>query len=502
MKRSLFMSLFLCPPVLSCFENIHDQAGSALPPATITHDKYFASSAMKYLSTLLMLVCLACTDTTEMPVDEPNTPGFQWLTAISGPGDEVTRGVTGDDQGNVYIAGSFTSSINIGSSTYRTKGMNDIFLAKLSAGGHAEWSRTFGSAGSDLAFDVDGDASGNHYVTGMFTQSMQLPGGVIVSSEAEGDVFTAKISPSGVCEWVKIGHGPGTEYGNEANLTSDGHVLIIGPTDRGITFEDIQLTNTDDQDVFVTKYTTAGNLRWAKLLAGAGRVSGRGISSDRSGNSLIAGSFSGTLSFGNQNLIVNNSSSDVFIAKLDNSGTTIWARSFGDTGDDYARGIDADADGNIYVSGVFSGTVRFDTITLTSLSGSKDIFLLKLSPQGAVVWAQSVGGPGEEEGCELEVNDSGDIFMSGSFAASMQMGSATLAAAGQRDVFICRVSTTGKVQWARAAGGTQDDVNYAITLLRRNEEVVTVGTFSGVFFQAGRSIGSAGRFDSYVSKVK
>ncbi|MCA6428947.1 MAG: hypothetical protein IM613_05880, partial [Cytophagales bacterium] len=152
--------------------------------------------------------------------------------------------------------------------------------------------------------------------------------------------------------------------------------------------------------------------------------------------------------------------------------------------------------------GVFTGTVRFDAITLTSLSGSKDIFLLKLNPQGTVLWAKSFGGPGEEEGCELEVNDAGAIFISGGFSATMQLGSATLTAAGQRDVFVSKVNTTGEVQWARAAGSTQDDVNYAITLHRGNEEVVTVGTFTGVFWQAGRSVSSAGGFDSYVSKVK
>ncbi len=455
-----------------------------------------------FVSLILCLLILSCCNKAEMPVDGQATPGFQWLTSISGPGDEVTRGVTGDAQGNTYITGSFTSSVNIGSATYGTTGMNDIFLAKLGAGGHAEWSRAFGSAGSDFAFDVDADASGNHYVTGMFKQRMQLPGGVTVSSQAEGDVFTARFSPSGTCEWVRTGRGPGTEYGNEINLTSDGHVLIIGPTDRGVTFEGVQLTNTDDQDVFVTKYSTAGNLRWAELLAGAGRVSGRGVSSDRNGNALIAGSYSGTLSVGTLNLNVNNSSVDVFVAKLDDAGTAIWARSFGSTGDDYARGIDADAVGNIYVSGVFTGTVRFDAITLTSLSGSKDVFLLKLSPQGSVLWAKSFGGPGEEEGCELEASDNGDVFISGSFSATMQLGSATLTAAGQRDVFVSKVNTTGEVQWARAAGSTQDDVTYAITLHRGNEEVVTVGTFTGVFWQAGRSVSSAGGFDSYVSKVK
>ncbi|MCA6389367.1 MAG: hypothetical protein IM604_15845, partial [Cytophagales bacterium] len=80
--------------------------------------------------------------------------------------------------------------------------------------------------------------------------------------------------------------------------------------------------------------------------------------------------------------------------------------------------------------------MRFDAITLTSLSGSKDIFLLKLNPQGTVLWAKSFGGPGEEEGCELEVNDAGAIFISGGFSATMQLGSATLTAAGQRDVFV------------------------------------------------------------------
>lgn len=465
---------------------------------------HFTFYVMKPLYILMLVMFCSCKKATETQVQpqQLTEPSFQWLRSISGPDDEVARGITNDGQGNLYITGSFASNVKLGNQFYFTNGLNDIFLTKLDANGNTVWSKTFGSPGADYAFDVDGDAAGNHYVTGMFKQTMQLPGGLSVSSLAEGDVFTAKFSSSGNCEWVKTGKGNGTEYGNEINLTTNGNVLIIGPTDQGVNFEGTQLLNTDNNDVFVNKYNNNGNLLWAKLLAGPGKVSGRGISSDRNDNTLITGSFSGTLNIGNKTLNSVGTNNDIFIGKLDVNGNAIWAKAFGNTGEDYARGIDADAEGNIYVSGIFTRTINFEGITLTSNTNTKDIFLVKLNPQGNIVWVKNYGGAGEEEGCEIEVADDGTVFITGGFSSTMSIGNKTVASLGQRDVFIAKINTGGDLQWIKTAGGTQDDVNYAISLNRTTAEVVTVGTFSGTFYQATQSIVSFAGYDSYISKLK
>jgi len=67
----------------------------------------------------------------------------------------------------------------------------------------------------------------------------------------------------------------------------------------------------------------------------------------------------------------------------------IWAKQFGGTGDDYARGIDIDASGNIYVSGVFSNSIDFDGLILTA-AGSSDIFLIKMDSNGNIIWGKKI----------------------------------------------------------------------------------------------------------------
>lgn len=179
----------------------------------------------------------------------------------------------------------------------------------------------------------------------------------------------------------------------------------------------------------------------------------------------------------------------------------IWAKQFGGIGDDYARGIDIDASGNIYVSGVFSNSIDFDGIILTA-AGSSDIFLIKIDSNGNIIWGKKIGNNGAEEGCEIEVNENGDVFITGGFSQSIILGLTNFNSIGFRDVFIAKLDSSGNFIWAKSAGSNQDDVNYAIGLNGINEDLCTIGTYSGTFTDGIHSITSIGGVDSYISKIK
>jgi Beta-propeller repeat len=90
---------------------------------------------------------------------------------------------------------------------------------------------------------------------------------------------------------------------------------------------------------------------------------GFGIAVDAAGNSYVTGYFSGTATFGgNQILPSAGSSVDIFVAKYDTSGALQWVKSAGGSGSDYGRGIAVDATGNSYVTGFFSNYATFGEI--------------------------------------------------------------------------------------------------------------------------------------------
>lgn len=433
---------------------------------------------------------------------QAQTASFEWLTSLSGANDDVVRGVCLDSLSNCYITGSFSGTTVIGGQTLTSNGATDIFVAKLNSVGDLVWAMSFGSISLDLAFDIDCEPGGVFCITGGFRQTMTIQPDITLNSTGGLDHFAAQFDPDGNCLWAATASGTASEYGNEIVVTSNGNSVVIGNTQGTMAFGSDTLPHADNTDIFLVKYDVNGNRIWSKGLPGIGDSGGRAVSSDDLENTYIAGSFEGGIQIDSVLYDpLTDAGNDIFIARFAPDGTLVWARRFGGAGDDHARGIDVDANGNCYVSGVFSNTVDLGGITLTA-SGSSDIFLLKLDDLGNSIWAKKIGDAGAEEGCEIEVDPDGDVVVSGGFSQAITLGAASFTSIGVRDVFIARLDGSGNFIWAKTAGSSQDDVNYAIGVNVMNEDVCTVGTFSDTFTDGLNAITSTGGVDSYISKIQ
>ncbi|MHB8790762.1 MAG: InlB B-repeat-containing protein [Desulfobulbaceae bacterium] len=166
-----------------------------------------------------------------------------------------------------------------------------------------------------------------------------------------------------------------------------------------------------------------GGFGWAKAMGGASTEGGDDLFVDTSGNVYITGSFEGTADFdpgpGTFNL-TSLSIRDIFISKLDSSGNFLWAKAIGgylsySTGN---SNISVDPSGNIYITSMFGGTFDFDpgagTFYLTS-AGESDIFILKLNSSGNFVWARSMGGANYDGVSGISADTSGNVYTTGSF---------------------------------------------------------------------------------------
>ena len=190
---------------------------------------------------------------------------------------------------------------------------------------------------------------------------------------------------------------------------------------------------------------------------------------DGAGNSYVTGYFQQGVTFGNTTLAVPPTSGDaeVFVAKLDAAGQFVWAVR-GNGGDAYGHGIALDAAGNVYVTGAFSNaSCAFGATVLTNAAApgrGAEVFVAKLSPSGAWLWAVRAGGAGADSGNGLAVDAGGNLYLSGTFtSALLQVGGTSLPhtvplVQGSPDVFVAKLNSSGAWQWAVAAGGTGADV--------------------------------------------
>lgn len=435
----------------------------------------FRKFSWRHFLTFLLTVLVVIVVSSEAYAQAPD---FLWAKQGSGDKNDVARGITVDNRENAIATGSFQNKVNLDGREINSAGLQDIFITKYNGKGEIVWVKQFGAQGRDFAFDiVDAKNQENSYITGLFSNTVSFDQ-FTLKDAALGDMFTAKIDSSGKVIWAKQAGGSELDGGNEVATDAEGNALVIANSYGSVNIEDVVLKHQGKQDVFIAKYSPNGKFLWARQLAGPGDERGRGIAADQQNNVVSTGEFVGSLSFGSQKVESYSNLRDVFLSKHDASGKFLWAKSFGSDGEDYGRGIGVDASGNIYFSGVFSGQVKFGNQTLNSVGGSKDIFLAKADAFGNLIWARQMGGFGPDEGCEIEVDEAGNSYISGGFSESATFESQVLKSVGFRDVFVAKYDSQGKLVWLKQAGGKGDDEDYAIAL-DSAEKVTIVGTFNG-----------------------
>ncbi len=222
-------------------------------------------------------------------------------------------------------------------------------------------------------------------------------------------------------------------------------------------------------------FAQTNNWLWAKSAVAetTGAAEGLSVSSDAAGNVFVTGLFTGsTLTFGStilSNADLTGNTCDIFIAKYDANGNILWAKSAGGTSPDYSYSVNADAGGNVYITGEFkSSTITFGSTTLTNADPSGntfDIFIAKYDANGNVLWAKSATGTSTDWSYSINSDTAGNLFITGFFFSStITFGSTTLTNSGLQNIFIAKYDANGNVLWARSAGGgTNDDESLSIS---------------------------------------
>ena len=258
------------------------------------------------------------------------------------------------------------------------------------------------------------------------------------------------------------------------------------------------MTSAGSSDIFITKLDANGNFIWAKQVTGPGVDDCFSMSADVQGNLYLTGSFNDSADFDpglGTHKLYSNGMEDIFVLKLDTAGNFIWAQQIGGTGSDIGYAVKIDANGNVYTTGVFQGTVDFDPgssiLNLVGQSIFENAFILKLDLSGNFLWAKNYSGRCNPRA--LAVDNNGDIYLSGSFTFLVDFdpgpGVDTLSAPYFKNVFVSKVDPAGNHLWAIQFGSSIDDDEGAGLAIDGNGDICITGTFRGtVDFDPGTAV--------------
>ena len=426
--------------------------------------------------------------------------GQDWLWAVrlGGAGTDQGNSLAVDPSGSVFIAGEFEGAWTYGYNYLNSAGGRDILIARAYANGNPHWAKRAGSTDDDSAEAIVLDAEGNIYVTGSFRGSVAF-GSTTLTSAGYSDVFVAKLSGAGTWLWAVQAGGADNDIGRGVSVDASGNVYVTGEFSGTAAFGSNSLTSSGSTDIFIAKLNSSGAWLWPRKLGSSGADYGMALCADAAGNSYVTGYFTGTVSVGTVAVLISAGEVDAFVLKISSAGNWVWARRGGGTLSDRSYGIALDADGYCCITGNFRGSAVFGTSTLAS-AGNDDLFIAKLSSAGAWQWAVRGGGSSNDCGYCLATDAGGKIYAGGAFGGTAAFGSSSVASAGSSDVLIAKLDSGGDWMWAKRAGGSLGDHAYGIGLDALACVYIT-GQFGETADFGPENLTSAGASDVYIAKL-
>ena len=387
-----------------------------------------------------------------------------WTRQFGFPGAsaDVVIAIATDGAGSVYVTGSTNGQL-AGQTALGPWGATDIFLRKYNSSGTLLWTRTIGTAQSDVGTGLAADSTGVYL------------GGLVSYPGSLNDALIQKYDPNGNLVWTE-------EFGSTADdrftsITLDASGIYVSGFTTGTLPGQV---SSNGLDAFIRKYNHSGTPLWTHQFGTGGTDNGLGIAAG-SGGVYVVGSTSGSLSGQLYHKLA-----DGFVRKYDVNGNELWTRLLGTNFSDEARRIALDNSG-IYIAGTTSGVM--DDPSMTSSNGS-DIYVRKYAHDGTHLWTRQFGSTTNDSAWGIAADGSA-IYVAGlaGILASPPFGG------GVSDGVVRKYDIWGNVLWTATVATPLNDKTWGVAVDGTGVYIggETQGTIPGQT--------SAGDLDGFVVKL-
>lgn len=382
-------------------------------------------------------------------------------------GDEKAKAIAVNGAGNaIYVLASYTN--NTDSLNFLTNGSvkvapssgaEDLFVARLDANGAVTWARKIGGSGVEDGGAIGVFSNGDFIVSGTYNVDVTIDTDYYVSN-GNSDVFVVKYNNDGSQAWsFTTGNGLNTISVADLKIRSNGDFYLGGEFRGSADFDTITLNSNGENDAFLAKYDSTGNLISAINMGGVANDGITKLFIDNFNQLYAAGYYTGSGVTIGSTTLPTDTLSDVFIIKYDNTDNELFVKTANGNGQNNPYGLYVAGTGTnkrIYLSGTFENVIDFGISTATNNPeqraslGQKDIFIAYYDSLGNVISSARAGGLNSETNAGIVADNSNNMYIFGAYRAQAGFAPFSLTVVGGSDLYIARygVNTTGIIEAA------------------------------------------------------
>ncbi|MDD5731606.1 MAG: SBBP repeat-containing protein [Patescibacteria group bacterium] len=383
-------------------------------------------------------------------------PSYGYTFQVGGTVLDTLEAVDLDNNGNMYIGGGFNGTADIDPTVgvkdvvsnggFSTPLMNragasgsDIFISKVNSDGTLAYAYNMGGIKSEHLMGIKSDSSGNAYALGLFAGTVDFDPTAGVDNKTSSpanvtNIFLTKINSNG----------------------SYGYTYVFDAGVAGSIFPNSLVIGPDDSVYF-------------------------------------SGYFSGTIDFNTtgsgpaDSKTSDTASLDAFFTKINANGSYGYTYTIGGAGTDSGSRIFVDSSNNVYLAGIFAGSVDLDPTAGTDIKDSAvvgETFFTKINSSGNYVFSKTIKAtaPGYDQLMGIAVDGLGNIYLAGYFTGTTdfnpESGPNSLTATGDFDAFLAKYNFSGVYQSVLQIGDVGRDVEANAIAVDSSDNVYISGTAS------------------------
>lgn len=415
-----------------------------------------------YLPLILLLFISCKNEDDSSATSTPSAIGIvENTTTLGGSKNESAQSVKQTIDGGFVILG-YTQSLDQ-DVTDKQDESYDYWVLKYNAQNQLEWSKTYGGSQDDRGNEIIQTQDGGYAIIGYSTSNNED----VSENQGSLDYWVAKLDISGTITWQKSFGYSGADTGTTIIQTNDGGYLISGVLDVTASEGEGNLRNIQARhaggDYWAIKLNPSGELQWSRYFGGNFTDTPYGIVQTEDNGFIMVGSSDSS----DVDINSNKGTYDFWVVKITNTGTLLWEKNFGGTEIDEARSITPTNDGNY----IIAGDTRSNNTDVSANNGAADLWLVKITPNGELLWEQNYGGTSFDVARDIKLTQDGGFLVSGS---SRSADGDVTTNKGQNDAWVIKINSSGNLMWQQTIGGSDIDFSYGVAELI-DGTVVVVG---------------------------